>query len=72
MDIAAWLRGPGRYEAAFRKNEVDASVLPFLTADDPIRLGSPRSGTAAGCWSAHHAAQSDRPGGLPALSGEGA
>jgi hypothetical protein len=41
MDIAAWLRGLGleRYEAAFRDNDVDAEVLPELTAGDLIGLG---------------------------------
>jgi class 3 adenylate cyclase/predicted ATPase len=41
MDVAAWLRGLGleRYEAAFRDNDVDASVLPQLTADDLINIG---------------------------------
>jgi hypothetical protein len=41
MDIAAWLRGLGleRYEAAFRDNEVDWSVLPKLTADDLKDIG---------------------------------
>ena len=41
MDIAAWLRGLEleRYEAAFRANEIDASVLPRLTAEDLTDLG---------------------------------
>ena len=41
MDIGIWLRGLGlgRYEAAFRDNDVDAEVLPELTADDLIGLG---------------------------------
>jgi class 3 adenylate cyclase/predicted ATPase len=41
MDVAAWLRGLGlgRYEAAFRDNDVDAEVLPELTADDLISIG---------------------------------
>jgi class 3 adenylate cyclase len=41
MDIAAWLRGLGleRYEAAFRNNDVDAAVLPELTADDLVSIG---------------------------------
>jgi class 3 adenylate cyclase len=41
MDVAAWLRGLGleRYEAAFRENDVDAEVLPELTADDLISIG---------------------------------
>jgi class 3 adenylate cyclase/ABC-type lipoprotein export system ATPase subunit len=41
MDVAAWLRslGLGKYEAAFRDNEVDDSVLPNLTAEDLKELG---------------------------------
>ncbi|MGC2200980.1 MAG: AAA family ATPase, partial [Stellaceae bacterium] len=41
MDIATWLRGLGleQYEAAFRDNDVDAEVLPVLTAEDLIGLG---------------------------------
>ena len=38
-DVAAWLRGLGQYEAAFRDNGVDASVLPDLTAEDPKEMG---------------------------------
>src|SRR4029453_16262035 len=41
MDVGSWLRGLGlkRYEAAFRENEVDETVLPPLTADDLKDLG---------------------------------
>ena len=41
MDIAAWLRGLGleQHEAAFRANEVDASLLPRLTNEDLKDLG---------------------------------
>ena len=41
MDIAAWLRQLGleRYEEAFRENEIDAAILPKLTADDLKDLG---------------------------------
>ena len=41
MDIAAWLEGLGlrQYEQAFRDNEIDAAVLPELTADDLKDLG---------------------------------
>ena len=41
MDVAAWLRELGleRYERAFRDNEVDADLLPNLTADDLKDLG---------------------------------
>jgi class 3 adenylate cyclase len=41
MDIVVWLRslGLGRYEAAFRENEIDDTVLPDLTAEDLKDLG---------------------------------
>jgi class 3 adenylate cyclase/predicted ATPase len=41
MDVVVWLRslGLGRYEAAFRDNEIDETVLPSLTAEDLKDLG---------------------------------
>src|SRR6516165_5353353 len=41
MDVADWLRSVGleRYAQAFDENDVDAAVLPSLTADDLIGLG---------------------------------
>lgn len=41
MDIVVWLRslGLGQYEAAFRDNEIDETVLPSLTAEDLKELG---------------------------------
>src|SRR3974377_1150033 len=41
MDIVVWLRslGLGRYEAAFRTNEIDETVLPNLQAEDLKDLG---------------------------------
>jgi class 3 adenylate cyclase len=41
VDITAWLRRLGleQYEQAFRANDVDAEVLPELTADDLISIG---------------------------------
>jgi hypothetical protein len=35
MDIVVWLRslGLGKYEAAFRENETDETVLPSLTTE---------------------------------------
>jgi class 3 adenylate cyclase/tetratricopeptide (TPR) repeat protein len=40
-DVAAWLRGLGlgRYEAAFRDNDIGADVLRELTADDLREIG---------------------------------
>src|SRR6201993_3408190 len=41
MDIVVWLRslGLGKYEAVFRENEIDESILPNLTAEDLKELG---------------------------------
>src|SRR5499427_2581561 len=41
MNVGSWLRGLGleRYEAAFRENEIDETVLPTLMADDLKDLG---------------------------------
>src|SRR5438309_3585099 len=41
MDIAAWLQDLGleRYVWAFRDNDIDAEVLPKLTAEDLISIG---------------------------------
>ena len=41
MDVVVWLRslGLGKYEAAFRENEIDETVLANLTAEDLKDLG---------------------------------
>src|ERR1700760_3026239 len=41
MDVGGWLRRLGleQYEAAFRENKVDDTVLPSLTAEDLKDLG---------------------------------
>ena len=41
MDVVVWLRslGLGKYEAAFRENEIDETVLPSLTDEDLKELG---------------------------------
>jgi class 3 adenylate cyclase len=41
MDLGAWLRSLGleRYEATFRENEIDDTVLPTVTAEDLKDLG---------------------------------
>jgi len=41
MDVGKWLRSLGleQYEPAFRENEIDARVLPSLTAEDLKDLG---------------------------------
>ena len=41
MDVVVWLRslGLGQYEAAFRENDIDETILPNLTAEDLKELG---------------------------------
>ena len=41
MDIVVWLRslGLGKYEAAFRENDIDETVLPGLTHENLKELG---------------------------------
>jgi hypothetical protein len=41
MDVVVWLRtlGLGKYEAAFRENEIDETVLPSLTEERLKQLG---------------------------------
>ena len=41
MDIVVWLRslGLGKYEAAFRENDIDEAVLPSLTHENLKELG---------------------------------
>ena len=41
MDLGGWLRSLGleRYEAAFRENEIDDTVLPSLTHETLKELG---------------------------------
>ena len=41
MDIVVWLRslGLGKYEAIFRENDIDETVLPSLTHEDLKELG---------------------------------
>jgi class 3 adenylate cyclase/predicted ATPase len=41
MDLGSWLRelGLGQYEATFRQNAIDETVLPSLTAEDLKDLG---------------------------------
>jgi SAM domain (Sterile alpha motif) len=41
MDIVVWLRslGLGKYEAVFRENDIDETVLPSLTEEHLKQLG---------------------------------
>ena len=51
MDIVVWLRslGLGKYEAVFRDNDIDETVLPNLTAEDLKELALRRWGAAESC-----------------------
>ena len=52
MDVVVWLRslGLGRYEAAFRENEIDETVLPELDGRGPEGFRrAVSSGTVASC-----------------------
>ena len=42
MDVVVWLRslGLGKYEAAFRENEITEKVLPNLTAEDASAIAA--------------------------------
>jgi hypothetical protein len=41
MDVVVWLRSLGleKYEAAFRENEIDETILPSLTEEHLKQLG---------------------------------
>ena len=69
MDIVVWLRslGLGKYEAAFRENEIDETVLPSLTHEDLKELGVGRLGTAVKLLDAIAALRSDASGKTPSV-----
>jgi hypothetical protein len=53
MDIEGWLRSLGleRYEAAFRENDIDETVLPSLTEEHLKQLGVASLGHRVKlCW----------------------
>jgi hypothetical protein len=52
MDIVVWLRslGLGKYEAAFRENEIDETGLPSLTHETLKELGVTALGTTSGAF----------------------
>jgi class 3 adenylate cyclase len=69
MDIVVWLRGLGlgRYEAAFRDNEIDETVLPNLTAEDLKELGVAALGHRRILLDAIAALRSDASGKTPSV-----
>jgi len=52
MDIGGWLRRLGleQYEAAFRENDIDETVLPGLTHETLKELGVASVGHRVSCW----------------------
>jgi class 3 adenylate cyclase len=64
MDIVVWLRslGLGKYDAAFRENEIDETVLPGLTAEDLKELGVTALGHRVKLLDAIAALRNDRSG----------
>ena len=52
MDVVVWLRslGLGKYEAVFRENDIDETVLPSLTHENLKELGVTSFGHRLSCW----------------------
>src|SRR5580700_7692855 len=69
MDIVVWLRslGLGKYEAAFRENEIDHTVLPDLTAEDLKELGVTALGHRRKLLAAIAALRDDASGKVPSV-----
>ena len=69
MDIVVWLRslGLGRYEAAFRENDIDETVLPSLTHENLKELGVASLGHRVKLLDAIAALRSDASGKAPSV-----
>src|ERR1700733_314461 len=69
MDIVVWLRslGLGKYEAAFRENDIDETVLPSLTDEHLKQLGVMSLGHRVKLLNAIAALRSDESGKLPSV-----
>ena len=67
MDIVVWLRslGLGQYEAVFRQNDIDETVLPNLTAEDLKELGVASLGHRRKLLDATAALRTDASGKVP-------
>src|SRR6202047_2115431 len=67
MDIVVWLRslGLGKYEAAFRENEIDETVLPSLTHETLKELGVTAVGHRLKLLDAVAALRADASGNAP-------
>jgi hypothetical protein len=69
MDIVVWLRGLGlgRYEAAFRENDIDETILPSLTDEHLKQLGATSLGHRLKLQDAIAALRSDGGGKVPSV-----
>jgi class 3 adenylate cyclase/predicted ATPase len=69
MDIVVWLRslGLGKYEAAFRENEIDETVLPSLTHETLKELGVTAVGHRLKLLDAIAALRNDASGRAPSV-----
>src|SRR5215831_2715529 len=69
MDIVVWLRGLGlgKYEAIFRENDIDETVLPSLTHENLKELGVASFGHRVKLLDAIAALRSDASGKAPFL-----
>ena len=69
MDIVVWLRslGLGKYEAAFRENDIDETVLPSLTHETLKELGVASIGHRVKLLDAIAALRSDASGKAPSV-----
>ena len=69
MDVVVWLRslGLGKYEAVFRENEIDETVLPSLTHETLKELGVASFGHRVKLLDAIAALRSDASGKAPSV-----
>ena len=67
MDVVVWLRslGLGKYEAVFRENEIDETVLPSLTEEHLKQLGVTALGHRVKLLDAIAALRNDASGRVP-------
>src|SRR5262245_59356575 len=69
MDVVVWLRslGLGKYEAVFRENDIDETVLPSLTHENLKELGFASFGHRVKLLDAIAALRSDASGKAPSV-----
>jgi class 3 adenylate cyclase len=69
MDVMVWLRslGLGKYEAAFRENEIDETLLPSLTEEHLKQLGVTALGHRVKLLEAIAALRNDASGKAPSV-----